>query len=203
MVVDEQINLEQLLEQWRLKDQVRTGWQIRGVPDPESVADHSWGTAMLCLRFAEREQVNAGKAVHMALIHDLAEATVGDIPRRVAVDQQPVSPQEKHRREREAMDDLAQGSPETLSLWEEYERGETRTAGFVRDMNLIDMCMQAIRYEIDDLYDEGATRHNFPDYHRLDEFFATSEPRISTGTGRILFQVVHAHYRKVRRTVSE
>jgi len=37
------------LEAYRLKDTVRAGWVLRGIRDPESVADHSWGTALLCM----------------------------------------------------------------------------------------------------------------------------------------------------------
>lgn len=197
--------IELALEAYRLKDTVRTGWMLRGVRDAESVAGHSWGTALLCILFADLEKVSAGKAVQIAVVHDLAECRVGDMPARVDVSAQPVSPKEKNRLEREAMEELAALVPHDgtvagvhplkfVSLWEEYENRSTPEAVFVRDMNLIDMCLTALLYERDHRYDPEGTSLNFPDFEGLDEFFATAGPRLSTGTGRVLFQEVHRRY---------
>ena len=41
--------LTMLLQANRLKTTPRTGWAMRGVPRPESVADHSHGTALVAL----------------------------------------------------------------------------------------------------------------------------------------------------------
>lgn len=77
-----------------LKDVARSGWVLRGIERPESVADHSWGTAYLCLLLAPAG-IDRERSVAMALVHDLAEVETGDIPRRVAREAQPVSPEEK------------------------------------------------------------------------------------------------------------
>ncbi len=45
---------------------------------------------------------------------------------------------------------------EIRSLWDEYEDSRTATALFVRDMNLIDMCAQALLYESGQRYDPVA-----------------------------------------------
>ncbi|ELY59953.1 HD domain-containing protein, partial [Natronococcus jeotgali] len=63
--------LGSLLEWFDLKDELRTGWELRNINSPESVAAHTWGAAALCLLYAEREEVDRQKAVTMALIHDL------------------------------------------------------------------------------------------------------------------------------------
>lgn len=52
---------------------------MRGVETPESVADHSWGTALLVLMCAPAG-LDVSRALAMATVHDLAEARVGDIP---------------------------------------------------------------------------------------------------------------------------
>lgn len=193
----------------RLKDVVRTGWELRGVRDPESVADHSWGTAMLILLFASIESVDVNRAVAIAIVHDLAEVEVGDIPRRVRPGSDAPSPEEKSRRERAAMERLTALGPvdERLrdsaihirALWDEYEAGVTREAQFVRDMNLLDMCLQAVEYESSRRYEEDGSADHFPEFRRLDEFFATSEPRFQTDSGRKLFEIAFQRYQEVRK----
>jgi len=190
--------LEQVLSQYRLKDENRAGWVLRAVQEPESVADHSWGTALLCFYFAQSCGVDRNRAITMALVHDLAEAETGDIPRRVSADAQPISPEGKSRREAEVMTRYARITPEVARLWQEYESAVTLEAQFVRDMNLIDMCMQALIYERDRRYVESEGRENFPDFAGLDEFFATSEPRLLTECGVSLYTTIAREYRDLR-----
>lgn len=202
----------------RLKDVLRSGWELRGISQPESVADHSWGTAMLCLLLAPPE-LDRARTVAIALVHDLAEVETGDIPRRMRNDARAVTPEEKALRERQAIDRLTRGSlhgtrswtseagvapedappsgaalEEVSALWEEYEAGQSPEARFVRDMNLIDMCLQALVYERDRRYDPDAENEAFPEYRRLDEFFATSRGRITTELGRSLFEAIESRY---------
>ncbi len=63
-----------------LKETPRTGWLDRGIPaeDTESVADHSFGVALLAWLLAPEELDRAG-VVELAMVHDLAEAAGGDI----------------------------------------------------------------------------------------------------------------------------
>ncbi len=60
----------------------RAGYVVRGVAHPESVASHSHFVALLTLLFLDEypESFNREKALAMALIHDLAEARLMDIP---------------------------------------------------------------------------------------------------------------------------
>ncbi len=216
--------LDHVIAALALKDQVRQGWRLRGIREPESVGDHSWGTAYLCLLYAEEAGVDLAAALAMAVVHDLAEAVTGDVPTRVATLHDKDRREEKAHRERDAMDQLftaAETEPlatagpadtrpaagRVRSLWDEYEAATTDVARFVRDMNLIDMCAQAFRYERDGRYPHYGTGGapaepgikgagaKEPPYPRLDEFFATSEPRLSTGLGRRLFADLYARYR--------
>lgn len=203
--MDTPADLEALLVAYRLKDEERTGWVLRGVARPESVGDHSWGTALLCLLFAGREGVDADRAVRIALVHDLAEAITGDVAARASPGAQAMSREEKARREDEAMARLsaalartAPEAPDVRALWQEYEDTATHAARFVRDMNLVDMVLQALVYEEGRRYDPARNRAAFPDFERLDEFFATSRPRLSTRTGRALFEAVEARYLAAR-----
>lgn len=71
------LELMHLIEQ--LKLQKRTGWVREGVKGPESIADHMYRMAMLSLLSEEDEDLDIGKCVQLAVVHDLAEASVGDI----------------------------------------------------------------------------------------------------------------------------
>ena len=82
-------------------------------------------------------------------------------------------------------------------LWREYEGAVSPAARFVRDMNLIDMCLQAYVYERDTRYDESVGAQMFPDYPRMDEFFETSRSRLSTALGRRLHAMIEERYRAV------
>jgi putative hydrolase of HD superfamily len=65
----------------------RTGWLMRGVPVllAESVAEHSFLTAYICLELGSRIQgVDLAKATLYALLHDLGEAFTGDLIKPIA-----------------------------------------------------------------------------------------------------------------------
>ncbi len=218
--------IEFVLKAFGLKDEVRTGWVLRGVRDPESVAAHSWGTALLCWLYAPAAEddnggqaANRERAVAMAVLHDVAEAEMGDVATRVHPQERTMTTEEKRGREREAFSTvqaLLQGrerdagrhavqrapvhpdsETELAGLWEEYELGETATARFVRDMNLCDMCVQALIYQSTGRYDAEAETPAFRHFTNLDEFFETSRRRLSTTVGRTLFAEIEERYREV------
>lgn len=60
----------------------RAGYVVRGVAHPETVASHSHFVAVLTLLFLEEHpgEYDREKALAMALIHDLSEARLMDIP---------------------------------------------------------------------------------------------------------------------------
>jgi len=67
-----------------LKQLPRTGWLVRGVPGPESVAAHSHGVAVWAMWLAQRKmaggvEVDLASLLAMAALHDLPEAATGDL----------------------------------------------------------------------------------------------------------------------------
>jgi len=66
----------------------RTGWVLKGINPCESVAEHSHRMGMLALLFAGDAKIDVMRACAMALVHDLAEALVGDIAPSQGVDEQ-------------------------------------------------------------------------------------------------------------------
>ena len=125
---------------WDLKNVERAGWKAVGIADPESVADHSWGVGLLVLLTCPPE-LDRGRALALAIIHDLPEVLVGDLTPRDGV-----SPDEKRRREARAARTLFVDHPELLALWEEYAENQSPEARFVHDLDKLEMGVQAERY---------------------------------------------------------
>jgi putative hydrolase of HD superfamily len=190
--------LSQLLEIIELKDERRTGWVMRGIEDPETVASHTWGTAILCLFFSNKVEydIDQGKAVAMALIHDLAETKTGDIPTRADKNEQIIPSNKKEELEREAVNQLLGPfeDKDLLQLWEEYEERGTPTAKFVKDMDLIDRCLQALKYQKQSRYDPTENNEEFDKFEDLDEFFATASKDLSSRFGKKLFDEIKGKY---------
>jgi putative hydrolase of HD superfamily len=146
--------LASYLRLMRLKRLYRQGWLKRGLPEGlcESVAEHSFGTALLALLVAGTAgdggslgKVDASRAAVLALVHELGESYAGDI---TPVDG--VSPAEKLRLEREAILRALDGHPDLewfVSLWEEFEEGSTPEARFVRQLDRLEMGLQAALQE--------------------------------------------------------
>lgn len=141
----------------RLKTTPRTGWVRRGVPRYESVADHSWRVA--ALSFLLNGDVDVSKCLSLAVVHDMAEAVVGDI----APDDN-VAKEDKQKREQQAMEKIVatlqkattsatEAASESASakqlhdLFHEYEQRESAEAIAVKDLDLLDMIVQADEYE--------------------------------------------------------
>lgn len=196
--------IDTILTSYRLKEHERSGWLLRGVEMPESVADHSWGTAFLCMIYAAEAGVDQDRSVRMAVVHDIAEAITGDVATRVAEMDDPDVQHKKSAREQVAVQELFgdaqhEAVESVRELWAEYENRSSTAALFVRDMNLIDMCLQALVYERDGRYDHTALNRHFPDFAGMDEFFATTRPRLGTRIGRELFEEVIARYGRLDR----
>jgi putative hydrolase of HD superfamily len=138
------------------------------------------------------------KALKMALIHDLEQAEVGDIPSRGDEERKLMSSGDKNRKEVVSMKKLVpENLQEILELWEEHMEAESLEAQFVEDMEQIDMILQALKYEKEGRY-EPDDNPEFSSYERMDEFFVSADENIQTGTGRELFKKIKNEYKKVK-----
>ena len=74
--------LDALLELQALDRLPRTGYALRGVDDPESIAEHGFHLCVLVWALAaDMPGLDLGHALELALVHDLPEIRIGDLPR--------------------------------------------------------------------------------------------------------------------------
>jgi putative hydrolase of HD superfamily len=140
-----------------LKQLPRMGWLLAGVASPESVADHTCAVALLALALSEQinedwqaeglaHPLDVGRVLRVALLHDLAESILTDLPKRSSdLIGKPV----KHAAEATAIQRILVGLPqhdEWLALWSEYDAASTPEARLVRDADKLEMIHQATRY---------------------------------------------------------
>jgi len=165
----------------KLKTTKRTGWVKRGVPNSESVADHSFRTTLMSFILAEKQGLDVNKCIKLALVHDLAESIVGDItPHEKELKEQ------KHTLEQDAIKKLSKliDKKELVDLWKEFEDKKTPESRFVYEMDLLEMLMQANEY-----------KKNYPNVD-LDEFWPYVEERISSPLSKKFFSNLKSITRK-------
>ena len=136
-----------------LKQVFRKGWLERGLPPArcESVAEHSFGNAMLCLLLAQQQPgLNVEKILRMALVHDLGEVYVGDLTPTDAVDPRLKSTRSKSKPCSRSLSGLPAGET-LLANWEEYEAQVTPEAQFVKQVDRLEFALQAAQYQQADL----------------------------------------------------
>ncbi|GLT97586.1 hypothetical protein SLE2022_151430 [Rubroshorea leprosula] len=156
----------------RLKTTKRAGWVRRDVKDPESIADHMYRMGLMALIASDIPDVDRDKCIKMAIVHDIAEAIVGDI-----TPSDGISKAEKSRREQEALDHMCKllggggRAKEVGELWMEYEENSSPEAKIVKDFDKVEMILQALEYENEQGKD-------------LDEFFQSTAGKFQTELGK-------------------
>ena len=142
----------------RLKRLPRAGWLLAGVAQAESVADHTTATGLLALALGEwinaeparhglASPLDLGRLAQMALVHDLAESAVTDLPRdAVAL----IGKAVKRQAEEHALVALASEADVLagwVALWREYSDDATPEAHLAHDADKLEMVHQALAYE--------------------------------------------------------
>jgi putative hydrolase of HD superfamily len=145
--------IQTLIELQRLKTLDRTGWTLRGqAPGAESVAAHSYGVALAAMMLADEVrargvEVDMERVLRVALMHDWAEARLGDMP-RTAVSY--FGATTRRKAERAAFDDIVRevaGRESYSALHEDYENRESLEARLVKAADIIDLLVQALAFE--------------------------------------------------------
>jgi putative hydrolases of HD superfamily len=138
--------LDLLLEVQALDRIPRSGYVLRGVADPESVTEHTWHVLLLVWTLGARiEGIDVHRAMEIALVHDLAELRIGDLPRTSA---RYFPAGAKKEAEATAMADiLAPVAGRALPLYEEYQQGTTPEARLVKACDKLQLMLKVTVYE--------------------------------------------------------
>ena len=134
-----------LFEAKILKEIPRSGYHFLGAGQ-ESVAEHSFSTAFIAYVMSQLEpEVDALKLISMCLVHDLAEARLGDLN---TVHKQYVTADETR-----ALEDATRGlafGRNLKGLIQEYNEGRSAEARLAHDADQL-----ALILELKDLMDVG------------------------------------------------
>ena len=97
-----------------LKKTPRKGWKEKiGIIHPESVADHSFSTAIMAMVFSDLKKLDTTKMLKMALLHDLSESITGDFT------PDEISKENKREIENQTMKEILSRLPSEIAA--EYE----------------------------------------------------------------------------------
>ena len=161
--------IEIFFEYAQLKNLYRQGWLKRGVSelDCETVADHSFGVALLGYTIAEeyRPDLDSVKVMKLGLFHEMGEIYAGDF-----TPSDNVTADEKTQKEYNGVQQVFSRLPNSqkyISIWEDFEFQKSPESKFVKQIDRLEMALQANLYE----------KMN---YKGLDEFFPYVQDRISS-----------------------
>ena len=127
---------DELKEILGLKNVLRAGWVRAGIKSPESVAAHSWGMSMLALKLTPKE-LDLTRVLSLCIVHDIPEVRVGDLTPH----------DDTSTKAEDELNAMTKMAPEWVGLFEEYEQGKTPEAKFVKQLDKLDMALQAEIYQ--------------------------------------------------------
>jgi putative hydrolases of HD superfamily len=163
-----------LFEMGHLKNLPRAGWLLLGVPQPESVAEHSFRVGVTGIVLAAIEGADVGRTAALALMHDAHETRIGDVPSVGRAYVTTAVPEAVTAHQSAAMP--ADAAKAIQDLTAEYEANETLEAQLAHDADKLETLLQAAEYQGQG-YDAAAWRE-------------TSLAALRTDAGRQLAQAI-------------
>jgi putative hydrolase of HD superfamily len=138
--------LDLLLEAQALDRVPRLGYLLRGVAEAESVSEHCWHVVFLVWALGPRvPEVDAGRALEIALVHDLAELRIGDLPRTAA---RYFDAGAKNAAETAAIAEILAPLPERArALYADYQAGASPEARLVKACDKLQLMLKVAVYE--------------------------------------------------------
>lgn len=162
-----------LLEAGLLKRVRRSGWWVVGIDDPETVAEHSFRTALIGYFLAKQEAVDAYKVLLMTLFNDLHEARINDLHK---MGQRYIDfPSAERKVFKEQMQGLGKSIASELEISRfELDRQSSREAIVARDADILECLLQAKEY-----YEQGQ--------RFAKNFFKKAPAKLKTGSAKLLW----------------
>ncbi|MEU7844360.1 HD domain-containing protein [Micromonospora sp. NPDC049114] len=127
-----------------LKRAARTGWWFAGVRHPESIAEHSFRTALIGMMLAAMEGADPARVSMMCVLHDTQETRITDIP-HIAKRYLSAAPNTAVTADQVADCPPAVADTITAAVTE-YEAQETLEAIVARDADKLECLVQAVEY---------------------------------------------------------
>ena len=133
-----------LYEMGDLKHLPRAGWLKLHIPQPETVAEHSFRVGMTAIVLAATAGADTGRTSALALFHDGHETRIGDVPAVGRAYVETTTPEVITRDQTSAMPHEA--AKMLQGLTDEYEANETTEALLAHDADKIETLLQAMEY---------------------------------------------------------
>ena len=151
-----------------LKNIPRQGWIDKlSISNPESVSDHSYSMAIMCMIISDLRNLNSEKILKMALLHDLAESIIGDFT------PEQIDKEKKKKLENNAFEKIVKNLPEQikskyLEIWFEYQDNTSPEAKLIHQIDKLEMVLQAKIYQ-----------KNGYDKEKIESFFNSAKKEIT------------------------
>ena len=161
------------IEIGKLKKMPRQGWVIRGIKNPESIAEHTFRVAIMAWVLAGKKhsKLNLERLLKMSLVHDLCEVYAGDttpydsiLPKdkkkrqellktwpRFSADEKEKIAENKYKKESAGLEKLIKDLPvklkqEIRNLWLDCEKRSSPEGRFFRHVDRVESFLQAAEY---------------------------------------------------------
>jgi len=163
-----------LFEVGKLKENKRRGWLIRGVENPDSIASHSFRSAIMGLVLSYGKKIDQEVILKMALSHDLYAVNSGDLtpyeesikggkkdraifeslPWRGSQGKKEIISKKRFEEELKYFDPLVKLLPHEIRhdvkyLWLEYKVGGSREGRFLRQVDVLESLFQGLEFKIE------------------------------------------------------
>ena len=163
-----------LFEMGHLKRLTRAGWALLGIPQPETVAEHSFRAGAVGIALAALEGADAGRTAALCILHDAHQTRNGDVLPVARAYVTTAMPTAVTAHQTSAMPSAVAKIFQDLVA--EYEAGQTLESQLARDAHEIETLLQAAEYRA-----QG---------HDTQAWRETSAAALRTGPARQLAQAI-------------
>jgi putative hydrolase of HD superfamily len=133
-----------------LKQVERIGWVLKGIKNPESIADHNFRVTIMAMILCDYfPKINKERVLELSLIHDWGVIKLGDIisehGKSIVANKN-----NKKEEERNVVKEILKSFNQQeryLRLWDEYYQQRTAEATFLKQIEKLEMAIQALEYE--------------------------------------------------------
>lgn len=133
-----------LFEMGHLKQLPRSGWQLLRIPNPESVAEHSFRVAIIGFMLAALDGADPSRTAALSLFHDAHETRIGDVPSVGRAYVTTAAPEAVTAHQVAAQPDEVAKAVQALTA--EFEENETQEARLAHDADKLETLLQAMEY---------------------------------------------------------